>query len=798
MKCTIIVEEDSELYLKVENYDLFIDLDFKNLRFAGKLRAEIESDKDVVLNSLNLTILDIKTNEKPLSYEQKDEDLIVKTGPFKGTLEIDYSGSIPNTLSGIYRAAYDNTYVVTTQFEASSARRLFPCIDNPGYKAKFRLTLKIDKDLDAISNMPAESAREEADRRVIVFQETPRMSTYLLYLGVGKFEQITDRLDKTDIIVATIPGKAGKGRFALEVAKKSLDFYQSYFGIPYMLPKVHLIAVPEFAAGGMENWGAIAFRETALLIDERSDVRAKKRVTEVVAHELAHMWFGDLVTMKWWDDLWLNESFATLMAFKVIDRIQPVWKTWQDFLRAQTSGAMSRDSIRSTHPIEAPVKSPNEIEQIFDDISYGKGASVLRMLEGYMGAENFRKGIENFLNSHKFLNAEGNEFWDALEEACGDKIKTMANEWIRKPGYPVVTVTLDKGELILRQERFLLSGTAEDVWPIPIVMKLNGEPRRLIFDKKEERLDVDNLESLILNTDHMGFYRVYYKELYDSVWKSSLSVFDRWGIVFDALAFLTAGKISFPDYTKIVRRYFREQSYLPALEVSDQLAFLNTIAPSKIIEISKEFHREQFKILENMTDENSVMLQGIFANRLAMLDESYAKELASSFHDYDKIDPNMKDAVATAYARTYSDFESIVKKYRESASDEERVRLLGAMMSFKDASMIALSLGFALGGEVKRQDIGTMILGSLRNPDARSLTWTWLKVNMDRLKKLFEGTETLSRILISAIPILGIGRVEEAEKFFEENRVGLENSIEAGLEKLKIYDNLVRKIMFSA
>ena len=234
------------------------------------------------------------------------------------------------------------------------------------------------------------------------------------------------------------------------------------------------------------------------------------------------------------------------------------------------------------------------------------------------------------------------------------------------------------------------------------------------------------------------------------------------------------------------------------MEVSDQLAFLQAIAPSEIIEASKGFYGEQFKILEDETDENSAMLRGIFANRFTMLDEGYAKKLASEFRNYDKVNPDLKDAVATAYARTHSDFESIVEKYRESTSDEDRVRLLGAMMSFKDASLITLSLGFALGGEVKRQDVGTMILASLRNPDARSLTWTWLKVNIDRLKKLFDGTESLSRILISVIPVLGIGRVEEAEKFFEKNRVGVESSVEAGLEKLRIYDDLVRKILSSA
>ncbi|MDQ1280993.1 MAG: tricorn protease interacting factor [Thermoproteota archaeon] len=784
----------SKPHVLVEYYNLFLDLDFKNLRFQGKLHVGIESEENITLSSHGLTIIQVKAETHLLHFEQEGENLIVKTGPFKGVLDIEYSGLIPDILTGIYRAPYDNTHVVTTQFEASSARRMLPCVDDPGYKAEFRLTLKIDKNLDAISNMPAESTRVEDDKKVVSFQKTPKMSTYLIYLGVGKFEELKSELGKTDIAVATVPGKAGKGRFALEVAKASIDFYQSYFGIPYVLPKVHLVAVPEFAAGGMENWGAIVFRETALLIDEKSDVRARKRVSEVVAHEFAHMWFGDLVTMKWWDDLWLNESFATLMAFKVLDKIQPEWEAWQDFLRGDTAGAMSRDSIRSTHPIEVSVKSPSEIEEIFDDISYGKGASILRMFEEYLGAEDFRKGIENFLNRFKYQNAEGNDFWNALEDASGKKIRSIASEWIRKPGYPLITVTLDAGRLTLRQERFLLSGTADDIWPIPIIVKLNGEKKKILFDKREEIISVEKVESLKINVDQTGFYRVYYKDLYDLVWKSSPSSLDRWGIILDALSFLIAAKISFPEYLGLLKKYIQEQNYLPALEVSDQLSFLNTIVPSKIIETSIKFHREQLRILKNKTGENNAMLRGVFANRLAFIDENYAKDLSSEFRDYDKVEPNMKDAVATAFARTYSDLDTVVRKYRESTSDEERVRLLAAMMSFKDKSIIALSLGFAIGGDVKRQDIGNMIMASLRNPDAISLIWTWVKVNMDRLKKLFEGTETLSRIIISAIPILGISRVEEIKEFFDKNKAGLESSVEAGLEKLEIYDTLVTKI----
>lgn len=791
------VSEREGSLVKVKSYDLFLDLNFKDLKFEGRVLIELEAEGDVVLNALGLNIIGAEANGISLQFEQKDDNLTIKTGPFTGTLEVEYSGSIPNTLVGLYKAPYDNTHLLTTQFEAANARRMFPCLDHPGYKASFKLALRIDKDLDALSNMPIESVRIEGDRKVVSFQKTPTMSTYLLYLGVGKFEEIRDKLEDIDLIVATTPGKAGKGEFALGVAKGSLEFYRSYFDIPYMLPKLHLIAVPEFAAGAMENWGAVTFREVALLVDGSSSVRTKRRVAEVVAHELAHQWFGNLVTMCWWDDLWLNESFATFVAYKVVEALYPEWKAWQDFLRGDTSGAMARDSLRSTHPIEAPIQAPSDIEQIFDEISYGKGASILRMIEAYLGAESFRKGIGNYLDRYRYSNATGEDLWRSLEEASGKKIGAMMGEWIRRPGYPLVTASVRGGKLVLRQERFLLAGDSEKgPWPIPVTLRLNGETRRLLLEREEEEtIEIKDARSLKLNADQTGFYRVRYEGLYDLVWRSELSEFDRWGMISDALALLTAGKMPFSDYLDLVKRYHTEPDYLPSLEVSDQLAFLYSLAPLRIAEVSKEFHRSQLKILEGKSDENSSMLRGVMAGRLAVADESYAEELGSRFSDYERVEADMKDAVALAYARAYGNFEEVVKKYRTVSSDEEKVRLLSSMMSFREPPLVALSLGLAFSGEVKRQDIASMILSATRNPEAKATTWMWLKVNLMRLRTLYEGTGTLSRILLSAIPHLGVGRVGEVERFFEETKLPeAEKGIEAGLERLKIYDRFVKTI----
>ncbi|MFX0145938.1 MAG: M1 family metallopeptidase, partial [Candidatus Hodarchaeota archaeon] len=782
--------------MRVKDYDLFLDINFKDLMYKGKVLIDLESEDNVILNSSGLQILNIRTGCRDLPFEYRNEELIVKTRSFKGILEIDYTGVVKDSLVGIYKAPYDGTYILSTHLEPAHARRMLPCIDHPGYKAEFKITVRVDRNLKVISNMPSESEKVEGDKRIVVFQKTPKMSTYLLYLGVGRFEESYEKWKDISIIVATRPGTGGKSAFAIEIAKKSLEFFEHYFGIPYQLPKLHLITVPEFSALAMENWGAVTFREVGLHVDAKSDFRTKKRVAEVVAHELAHMWYGNLVTMRWWNDLWLNESVATFISHKVLERLYPRWLTWQDFVSTRTAGALGRDGLKSTHPIEADVQSPVEIEQIFDEISYGKGASILRMIEAYMGLKEFQRGVSNFLTRYSYSNAKSKDLWGCLEETSGKQVHKVMRRWIKKAGYPVVTVKEVRGMLRMVQKRFLLSGDwKKEVWPIPVVMKINGREEKYLFNKREMVIGKKQVKSLKVNADQTGFYRVYYRGLYDKVWKSSLSVFDKWGIISDALAFLVAGKMPLTEYLNLVRRYFREHAYLPIYEVSHQLLLLYMISPSIFSSIFQEYHRAQLRLLEKKRDENSSMLQGIIAGRLSRVDASYAKHLGRKFHRYTTVLPDMREAVAVAYARAYEDYDGMLKRYRESNSDEEKTRFLGALTSFQNPSLVALSLGYALSGEVKRQDIGSMIITATMNPPAQDIVWQWMKVNIDKLIKLYEGTGTLSRILLSAVPFLGLGRVQEVERFLNlHRRPEIQTGIQAGLERLKIYDRMKKRL----
>jgi tricorn protease interacting factor F2/3 len=782
--------------LKIESYDLFLDVDLRKLSFDGTVRIRLDSDTDIKLNSVELEILEIEANGRPVKYNLEGEDLSVKTGKFAGELGIKYRGSISDNLVGLYKAAYDGGYVASTQFEAASARRVFPCLDHPAYKAVFKLTVKTDSDTSVISNMPQSSVKVEGPRKTVEFPKTPRMSTYLLYLGIGRFEEVKDRLDGVEYIVATVPGKSSGAKFPLDVAKDSVKFFESYFGSKYNLPKMHLIAVPEFAAGAMENWGAITFREIALLVDKESSIRTKKQVAEVIAHEISHQWFGDLVTMKWWDDLWLNESFATFMAYKATDSMFPQWVVWQDFVRGETAGALGRDSLVNTHPIEVKVNSPTEIEEIFDDISYGKGASIIRMLEAYAGEDHFMRGVRSYLEMYKFSNAAGVDLWNEIEHASKTRVKTMMTEWIRRPGYPVLIVKAEGRKLMIQQQRFLLDGkSAPSNWPVPITLKINGKERKVLMERSEESIDVpDGVESLKLNLEQTGFYRVYYGGLYDKVWRTEMSPVDRYGIVSDAYAFTIQGKMDFAQYLGLIDRYMNEKDYLPTFEVSDQLSSLYAIT-RRVEETSRRFHRTQLKMLAERKDENGVVLRGSVASRLALVDKEYAKDLASRFTEYESTEPDMKQAMVIAQARTSEDFDGLFHNYRSRSSEEEKSRFLIGLTSFSKPELNSRALELASSGEIKRQHVVTLLSSAARHPDGRAVAWDWIAKNFEWLRTIYEGTGTLSRFFTYALPILGLDKAEDVAKFFDQHKAPeTTKGVEAGLEKLRINQAFLKRI----
>jgi tricorn protease interacting factor F2/3 len=785
---------------QVREYDLFLDVDFADLKYNGKVTADIDSVGDVSLDAVGLQINNVKSGSRKFPFKHTGKLLEVQTGKFSGPLEIEFNGKVSDNFTGFYKASYGDGYILSTHLEAVQARKVFPCVDHPAFKAIFRLQVRTDQDLSVISNMPIESETKEGGRKTVTFKKTPKMSTYLLYIGVGKFAQDKNKHGKTELYAAYADRPTGKINtgFSFEATQKVLDFYESYFGIPFQLPKLHNVAVPEFAYGAMENWGAITYREILLHVDKDTSIRAKKSVAHVIAHEIAHMWFGDLVTMKWWDDLWLNESFATFMDFKSTDSGYPDWKVWQDFVRTSTSGAMGRDSLTKTHPIMAKVHDPEEIEELFDEISYGKGASILRMIEAYIGSENFKRGVSQYLQKFRYSNASGHDLWSNLQQASGTDVGRIMEGWISQEGFPLVKASLAGTKLVLEQERFLLTGgTSNQTWPIPVTMNVDGKKQLLLLDQKKSETKLPAAtRSLKVNVDQTGFYVVQYngKELQELVWKGRLSALDRWGLVNDAKAFLLSGRISFKEYLSLIDRYQNEDEYLPSIEVSDQLSFLYQIAPSKLVEISRKFHTTGLKIFENKKDDNSTTLKGVIASRLTLLDDAYAKMTGARFKELANVEPDMKRSIVMGYARFSNDYDGLIERYLKSTTDEERLRFLEGLASFKSPELVAKTLDFALSGKVKRQDVRNVIFYATANPDSKAAVWQWFTKNMTKLEQMYSGTAQFSIILREYFSIIGVGRAAEVERFFSEHKI---IGADIALERLRIYDQLAKKIASS-
>ncbi|KAL2258866.1 hypothetical protein VTK26DRAFT_7650 [Humicola hyalothermophila] len=547
---------------KPVHYDLVIrDLDFKNWSYKGTVRIDGEVVKptaEIVLNTLELKLLsskiivsqgkgdqsfdstgfseDTKSQRSTITFPQ---ELPVSA---KASLTIEFTGELNHDMAGFYRSQYKPAapaaasvprddefhYMLSTQFEACDARRAFPCFDEPNLKATFDFAIEIPEDQVALSNMPEkETKKVEGGKKLVSFERSPIMSTYLLAWAVGDFEYVeafTSREyngKKLPVRVYTTRGLKEQGRWALEHAPKIIDYFSEQFEIDYPLPKSDILAVHEFTHGAMENWGLVTYRLTAILFDEKlSEARFRNRIAYVVAHELAHQWFGNLVTMDWWDELWLNEGFATWAGWLATDYLHPDWEVWPQFLNEGMDQAFLLDSVRSSHPIQVEVRDALDVNQIFDKISYLKGCSIIRMLASNLGIKTFLKGIAIYLKKHAYGNAKTEALWAALSEASGVDVNKLMQPWIEKVGFPVLTVTEGKQQISVKQSRFLSTGDVkpeddQTTWWVPLALKgkigsQGVEP--LALTTKETTIEGVSDEFYQLNADATGFYRVNYPE----------------------------------------------------------------------------------------------------------------------------------------------------------------------------------------------------------------------------------------------------------------------------------------------
>ena len=511
------------------HYRVELEPDLEAFTFEGSEVVDVdvrEPTDRVVLNALEL---DIHSAEMvhPASGRRLPASVSYDVGRERAILELAepaemgswqlrtaFRGILNDELVGFYRTKYTDAtgtekVIATSQFESTHARRALPCWDEPDLKATFGITLVAPEHLTAISNQPERSrvSREEG-RVAVTFEDTMVMSTYLLAFVVGELEATEPvAVDGIPVRIVHVPGKGHLTTFATEAAVHGLQYLADYYGIPYPGDKLDMIAVPDFAWGAMENLGAIIYRESDLLVDPGSATQAEiERVAGVVNHELAHMWFGDLVTMRWWDGVWLNEAFATFMEVKCTDHFRPEWHSWLYF-GGDRNAAMEIDALSTTRPVEFPVAAPHEADAMFDLLTYEKGSSVLRMLEQYLGENVFREGIRAYLRKHAYANTVTDDLWDALEAASGEPVGTIMHQWIYQGGLPDIHVTRAGGRYLLQQYQFRYLGDADGRWKVPLLYRSGGEDRRLLLDEVAEVADGG---PIVVNAGGHGFYRVRY------------------------------------------------------------------------------------------------------------------------------------------------------------------------------------------------------------------------------------------------------------------------------------------------
>ncbi|XP_066327169.1 aminopeptidase M1-B-like isoform X1 [Miscanthus floridulus] len=548
-------------------YDLRLRPDLAACTFTGAAAIAVAVSAPTRFLVLNAAELDVDRASirfqdlAPTDVAQFEEDEILVIGfdrdlPLgEGVLTMDFTGTLNDQMRGFYRSKYlyngESRNMAVTQFEAADARRCFPCWDDPAFKAKFKLTLEVPSDLVALSNMPVAKETVSGSIKTVYYEESPLMSTYLVAIVVGIFDYIESSTSEgTKVRVYTQVGKTHQGKFALDVAVKSLDLYKDYFATPYPLPKLDMIAIPDFSAGAMENYGLVTYRDTALLYDELlSSASNKQQVAITVAHELAHQWFGNLVTMEWWTHLWLNEGFASWVSYLAVESLFPEWNNWTQFLDETTSG-LKLDALAESHPIEVEVNHASEIDAIFDSISYDKGASVIRMLQSYLGAERFQKALASYIKKYAYSNAKTEDLWAVLEEESGEPVKDLMTTWTKQQGYPVIYAKINGHDLELEQAQFLSDGSSgPGMWIVPVTSCCGSydAQKKFLLKDKTDKINIEEFAAsqsadgeknqniwIKLNIDQTGFYRVKYDDelaagLVNAIKAKKLSLMDKIG-----------------------------------------------------------------------------------------------------------------------------------------------------------------------------------------------------------------------------------------------------------------------------
>ena len=820
-----------------EHYDLFLDLNRADKTFSGKvtITGEAKTSK-ISLHQKDLTVeaVEVAGQARPFTLDKDNEALYIELEAAGSVVvTITYTGKITDNMTGIYPSYYTvdgvKKEIISTQFESHFAREAFPSVDEPEAKATFDLALKFDQAEGelALSNMPEIDVENRKATGVWKFETTPRMSSYLLAFAAGDMQGITAKT-KNGTLVGVYATKAhpeSNLEFALDIAVRCIEFYEEYYGVKYPIPQSLHVALPDFSAGAMENWGLVTYREIYLLVDENSTALSRQTVALVVAHELAHQWFGNLVTMKWWDDLWLNESFANMMEYVSVDAIEPSWKIFEDF---QTSGApyaLKRDATDGVQSVHVEVKHPDEINTLFDGaIVYAKGSRLMHMLRRWLGDHAFRKGLGAYFEKHQYGNTIGRDLWDALSQASGRDVASFMDAWLEQPGYPVVTAKVENDCLILSQKQFFI-GEHEDkgrLWPVPLNSNWQGLPDTLTTERLEipnyAALAAQNEGALRLNTENTAHYITDYQgELLDALLNnlSSLDNISKLQIVQERRLLAESGKISYADLLPVISKLANETSYMVVSAVSQVLEGLNRFVDEgsqteedykallKVLSQSN-FDRLGFEKQAGESDEDEMVRQLIVGNMIKADDET-AKAQASQI--FDKYRDNLEKLPAAIRLQV------LVNQIKHHESKELTKLYLDLYVASNDGSFknaLSTALSYTKNKEtldellatwkdkftVKPQDLSAWYARFLSRDFTQEAVWTWARENWDWIKAALGGDMSFDSFVISpAVVFKTEKRLAEYKDFFEPqlDDMAISRNISMGIKEIAARVELVSR-----
>ena len=810
------------------HYNLTLDLTrAEEKEFSGTVIISGESTSESIsLHSKGLTIQSATIDNQPadVSFGEFDELKLSQPNLENGkhTIHIDFSGTITDAMHGLYPCYFTHDGIkkqlFATQFESHHAREVFPCVDEPAAKAEYDLTLVTRTGITVLGNMPVKSEEENGDSLTTTFEKTPRMSSYLLAFVIGELHKKSAHT-KSGVEVnvwATPAQNENTLDFALDIATRSIDFYDEYFGVKYPLPKSDHVALPDFSSGAMENWGLITYRESCLLADPELTPESSRRfIATVIAHELSHQWFGNLVTMQWWNDLWLNESFANMMEYVAIDALHPEWRMWEDFATNEVTAALRRDSLDGVQSVQADVNHPDEISTLFDPaIVYAKGGRLLVMVRKLIGEEAFRAGLKSYFEKFAYKNTVGNDLWQELESASGQPIVNLMNAWISQPGLPVVSVSNSHDAAILSQERFFIGEhqPSDALWPIPLFANQPLDVK--ILNQKEATISIE--KPLQLNCGLSAHFVTKYDEstreyLLKNI--TELPTLDKICILQDATILARAGfenSASLLPLALSLKTETNEKVFgMAAGALTELRKFVDDNDPTRdsLKRISGEFARATFEELgwdekDGESDDDRERRTTALSLMMYSEDKEVLNEAKTRF-DNNKLEDlptEIRALIISANVRHFETpemTENLFATYKNTPSNDLQNDIAIGLTSTKNSETAEKILANIKDSNIIRpQDASRWFVYLIRTRESRQIAWNWLKENWAWVEDTFGEDKSYDDFIrYAATALLTPNELDDFRQFFEpmENIPALARTIKLGITEISARVELIER-----